>query len=59
MALFALTLDMSVSIGNVLSAATTVVAIVAAYIKVRERLAAIETMLGPLWREFERRRVRG
>lgn len=60
MRLYAVTMDMSITFGNVLQIAATIGAVAAAYSAIRERLIRIETQMeaqvGPLWREFERRR---
>jgi hypothetical protein len=53
---FALTLDLTVTLGNIISSGATVAAVIGAYVLIRERLVRIETQLAPLWREFERRR---
>ena len=50
-------LDMTITLGNVVQIAFSVVAIILAYGKLRERLVRIETQLSPLWTEFERRRM--
>jgi hypothetical protein len=54
----AVTLDLTITIGNVLTIGATIGAVFIAYAKLRERLVAIETKLEPMWREFERRRGR-
>lgn len=50
-------LDLTVTLGNVISAVSTLGGVLAAYIKLTSRLVRIETQLEPLWREFERRRA--
>lgn len=55
----ALTLDMTITLGNVIQTAMILGGLLAIYIKLRERLAIIETRVGPLWEEFIRRRVEG
>ena len=56
MGLFALQLEMTITLGNVLQAGATIIAILAAFFRLRERLVTIEIKLEPLWKEFERRR---
>lgn len=53
---FGLTLDMTINFGNVLTGAVTVVSVVGAYYKLRERMVRIETQLEPLWTQFTRDR---
>jgi hypothetical protein len=50
-------LDLAISLGNVIQIGVTLLAIVAAYYRLRERLIAIETQLHPLWAEFTDRRT--
>lgn len=47
-------MSLAVSLGDVLQIASTIIVIVAAYFRLRERLAVIETKLTVLW---ERRRA--
>lgn len=56
MTVFGLALDLTITLGNIISGAMCVVAVWGAYLAIRERLVRIETQLAPLWREFERRR---
>lgn len=47
-------LDLTITLGNVIQAGVTVAAVLAAYIRQRDRLTAIEIKLDPLWRQFMR-----
>jgi hypothetical protein len=49
-------MDMTVTLGNVLTIATIVGGLFVAYGKIKERLVAIETQLPLMWRAIERRR---
>ncbi len=51
-----MTLDMTITLGNVLQIAATIVALFAAYVRIRERLITIETRLGPMWDDWLKRR---
>lgn len=51
-----MTLDLTMTLGNVIQTALVLGGLLAVYIKIRERLVAVETKLDPLWKEFERRR---
>jgi len=42
-------MQLSISLGDVLQIASTVIVVVAAYFRLRERLAIIETKLNVLW----------
>lgn len=50
-------LDMTVTMGNVLTIATMIGGLFMVYVAIRERLVRIETQLGPLWSEYTERRV--
>lgn len=50
-------LDMTITLGNIISGMMCIGAVLGAYLKLTDRLARMETKLDPLWREFERRRV--
>jgi len=50
-------LDMVITFGNVLQMGLTLLAVVAAYYGLRERMIAIETRLAPLWQEYTDRRT--
>lgn len=45
----------SVSIGDLISVATSIVAVVTAYTRIAERIAVIEVKVGHLWDTAERR----
>jgi len=50
-------MDMTITLGNLVQIGVVVVGIFMAYTKLKERLIAIETQLGPVWADFiERRR---
>ncbi len=49
-------LDTTITLGNVLTIASSVIGMFLGYTKLRERLVAIETQLGPLWGEYNDRR---
>lgn len=48
-------MSFSVSVGDLLSIATTIVAVVSAYSRLSERLSVVETKLQPLWEDYVRR----
>ena len=50
--MFAMQLDMTITLGNVIQAGVSVAGIFAAYVALRERLVRIETQLEPLWRRY-------
>jgi len=49
-------LDLTVTLGNLLTIAGVALSVFLAYVKLREQLVSIETRLGPLWEEYTRRR---
>jgi hypothetical protein len=51
-------LDLTITLGNVLTIVGMVGAVFIAYSKLREQLIAIDTKLAPLWSEFTERRAR-
>jgi hypothetical protein len=53
-----MTFDASINLGTVVQTVTGVVVVVGAYFKIRERLVAIETKLGPMWSWWSEHRVR-
>lgn len=50
-------INFSVSIGDLVSVATSIIAAVAAYTRLAERLTTIETKLGPMWEDWLSRRA--
>jgi hypothetical protein len=50
-------LDLTVTLGNLLTIAVMVGGVFVAYTKLKERLISIETQLRPLWAEFTERRT--
>lgn len=57
MGIWAVTLDMSITLGNIVQIGGTVATVVVAYYALRERLVRIETQMAPLWEDWiERRR---
>lgn len=50
-------LDLTVTLGNIISGAMCVAAVLGAHMRTRDRMVRIETLLEPLWKEFERRRI--
>lgn len=49
-------LDLTVTLGNVLTIAAMVIGGFLSYEKIKERLIAIEVQLKPLWTEYTERR---
>ena len=47
-------LRFTVTLGDLISIATTIIAVVAAYNRLSERLAILETKVGPLWETYMR-----
>lgn len=54
-------MDLTITLGDLVSAAGPILAIVAAYMRISDRLTVVETRLGLVWDDYERRRrsVRG
>ena len=57
LAVIAMQLDTTITLGSVIQIATTLGGLFVAYAKLRERLVAMETRLDPLWSDFVRRRT--
>lgn len=55
-AFYALTLDLTVTLGNILEIVVLIAALQLAYAALRERLVRIETQVKPLWDEYNTRR---
>lgn len=51
-------LDLTITLGNIISGAGTIAAVVVAYMKIRDRLIVVETRLEPLWSEWVERQSR-
>ncbi len=49
--------DPKITLGNILSTIVMCGAVMSAYMRINDRLTAIEVKLDPLWKEFERRRI--
>ncbi len=49
--------DGTITLGNILSTIVMCGAVMSAYMRINDRLTAIEVKLDPLWKEFERRRI--
>lgn len=48
--------NFDVSVGDLISIATTIIGVLASYVRLRERIVAIETKLDPMWETFLERR---
>lgn len=49
--------DGTIRAGDVVASLTFAVAVLAAYVRIRERLVALEIQCAPLWHEYTERRT--
>lgn len=48
-------MDLNITLGDVLSAATSIVAIVGAYMRLADRMSEVKVKVDLMWRIYERR----
>lgn len=56
MRLWAITLDMTVTLGNVLTTVLILGGLLAVYLKMRDRLVELGVKVDTLWNQYERRK---